>query len=98
VNFNPAQAIIDATVEGKLPKNVQKTGCTFFSKVEVPSVCFQKISQTYNVNGVVSPPFPVEKNKPAYALVAGDSTTSNGSRAAFYRAKKQLLNICSGGD
>ncbi len=98
MNFNPAQAIIDATVEGKLPKNVQTTGYTFFSKVKVPSAGSQKTSQTYNVKGVVSPHFPVEKNKPAYALVAGDSTTSNGSRAAFYRAKKQLFKICRGGN
>ncbi|MCW4022025.1 MAG: ATP-grasp domain-containing protein [archaeon] len=97
VNFNPAQAIINATVEGKLPKKVQKTGYTLFSKVTVPTRGTQDIKQTYNMKAVVSPPFPVEKNEISYGLVAVDSITSNGARSAFYRTKKQLLNIYRGG-
>jgi len=37
VNLNPAEAIVDAVIRRKLPKNVQSRGYAFFSKVEVPS-------------------------------------------------------------
>ncbi|MEJ2243527.1 MAG: ATP-grasp domain-containing protein [Candidatus Bathyarchaeota archaeon] len=97
VNFNPAQAIIDATIEGKLPKNGQNKKHTFFSKVKVPTGSFQNITQTYKMKEVVSPPFPVEKNETSYALLAVDSSSSNGVRSAFYRAKKSLFNIYNGG-
>jgi predicted ATP-grasp superfamily ATP-dependent carboligase len=96
VNFNAAQAIINATIERKLPKNVQKTRYAFFSKVAVPKDS-QKIMETYNLKGVVSPPFPVEENGLSYALVAGDSTSTEGARSAFYRTKKRLLNLYNGG-
>jgi len=34
-NFNPAEAIVNATIKRKLPKNVQCRSYTFFSKVQV---------------------------------------------------------------
>ena len=97
VNFNPAQALIDTVILGKLPKKVQKMGYTFFSKVEV-SLGSQSITKTYNMKNVVSPPFPIEKNRPSWALVAADSNSRRGAQLAFYRTKKQLQNLSNTGD
>jgi predicted ATP-grasp superfamily ATP-dependent carboligase len=95
VNFNPAEAIVDATIERKLPKNVQNMGYAFFSKVEVPPSP-QMINEIYKMEDVVSPPFLIEENKSAYALIATVSTSPKGAESAFYRTKKRLLNFSRG--
>ena len=95
VNFNPTEAIVDAVIGRKLPKNVQSRGYSFFSKVEVPPRP-QIIEETYKLKEVVSPPFPIEGNKSAYALIATVSTSPKGAESAFYRAKKRLLNLYRG--
>ena len=94
-NFNPAEAIVDAVIRRKLPKNVQSRGYAFFSKVEVPSRR-QIIAETYKVEEVISPPFPIEVNRSAYALIATVSTSPKGAESAFHRAKKRLLNLYRG--
>jgi len=94
-NFNPAQAIVDAIIRRKLPKNMQNRGYAFFSKVEVPSRR-QIIAETYKLKEVISPPFPIEGNRSAYALLATVSTSPKGAQSAFYRAKKRLLNLYRG--
>jgi predicted ATP-grasp superfamily ATP-dependent carboligase len=94
-NFNPAEAIIDATIGRKLPKNVQSRGYSFFSKVEVPPRP-QIITETYKLEDVISHPFPIKGNKSAYALIATVSTSPKGAESAFYRTKKRLLNLYHG--
>jgi predicted ATP-grasp superfamily ATP-dependent carboligase len=94
-NFNPAEAIVDATTKRKLPTNVQNRGYAFFFKVEVPSRR-QIIDETYKVTDVISPPFPIEENKSAYALIAAASTSPKRAESAFHRAKKRLLNLYRG--
>lgn len=94
-NFNPAKAIVDAVIRRKLPKNMQNRGYAFFSKVEVPSRR-QIIAETYKLKEVISPPFQIEGNKSAYALLATVSTSPKGAQSAFYRAKKRLLNLYRG--
>ncbi len=95
VNFNPAEAIVDAVIGRELPKNVQSRGYCFFSKVEIPPRP-QIITETYKMEDVISPPFPIEENKSAYALVATVSTSPKGAESAFYRTKKRLLNLYRG--
>ena len=91
-NFNPAEAIVNATIKRKLPKNVQCRSYTFFSKVQVPSRP-QIIAETFKLKDVISPPFPIERNKTAVALIAASSSSSGGAQTAFYRAKKRLLKL-----
>ena len=95
VNFNPAEAIVDAVIRRKLPKNVQSRGYAFFSKVEVPPRR-QIIAETYKLKDVISPPFPIEGNRSAYALIATVSTSPKGAESAFHRTKKRLLNLYRG--
>jgi len=94
-NFNPAEAIIDATIRRKLPKKVQKRGYAFFSKVEAPPRR-QIMAETYKLKDVVSPPFPIEGNKSAYALIATVSTSPKGAESAFHHTKKRLHNLYQG--
>jgi hypothetical protein len=97
VNFNPAQAIVNAVIRRKLPKNVQTRGYALFSKVEVPSDP-QIIAETYKIKDVISPPFPIEENRTAYALIATSSSSPRGAQSAFYRTKKRLLSLYRRGD
>ena len=95
VNFNPAQAILDAVTKQKLPKNVHHRGHVFFSKVQVP-LCSHMLAKTYKLEDVVSPPFPIEKNNSAYAIVAATSASSLGAKSVFDHSKKRLLKLCGG--
>jgi predicted ATP-grasp superfamily ATP-dependent carboligase len=94
-NFNPAEAIVDATIGRNLPKNVQSRGYSFFSKVEVPPRP-QIITEAYKMEDVISPPFPIKGNKSAYALIATVSASPKDAETAFHRAKKRLLNLYRG--
>jgi hypothetical protein len=95
-NFNPAETIIDATINQKLPKNVTHRGYSFFSKVEVhPSP--QNLSETYRLEDVVSPPFPIEDKK-TYALIAVASTSPKDAEATFHSTKEQFLKFYNRGD
>jgi predicted ATP-grasp superfamily ATP-dependent carboligase len=95
VNFNPAEAIVDVIIRRKLPTSVQTRGYALFSKVEVPPQR-QIIAETYKLKDVISPPFPIEKNRSAYALIATTSTSPQGAESAFHCAKKRLLNLYRG--
>ena len=94
VNFNTAKTIIEAVINQKLPKNLQNKGYSFFSKVEVPSNR-QNLANTYKIDDVVSPPFPIEEKK-AYALIATTSTSPEEAKSAFQHAKEQLLELYAG--
>ncbi|UCC58891.1 MAG: ATP-grasp domain-containing protein [Candidatus Bathyarchaeum sp.] len=96
-DFNPAQAIVDAVFGHKLPKDAQTQGYAFFSKVEVPSHP-QIIAETYKLREVISPPFPIVGNESAYALLVTSSTSLDGAKSAFHRAKKRLLAFYVRGD
>jgi predicted ATP-grasp superfamily ATP-dependent carboligase len=95
--FNPAQAIVDAVLRRKLPKNSLLRGYALFKKVEVlPRP--QLVAETYKLKEVVSPPFPVKGNKSAYALLEASSTSPKGAQSALYRAKRCLLMFCGEDD
>jgi predicted ATP-grasp superfamily ATP-dependent carboligase len=94
-DFNPAEAIVDAIIVRKLPKNVQSRSYAFFSKVEVPPRR-QIIAETYKLKDIISPPFPIEENRSAYALIATVSTSPKGAELAFHRTKERLLNLYGG--
>jgi predicted ATP-grasp superfamily ATP-dependent carboligase len=96
-DFNPAQAIADAVFERKLPKDSQRRGYAFFSKVEVP-LHPQILGETCRLKDVISPPFPIAGNQSAYALLVASSTSLKGAQSAFYRSKKRLLAFYGRGD
>ena len=92
VNFNIAEAITKATIQRSLPKNIEKKGYSFFSKVQVPPK-LQFLRETYHIKNIISPPFPIELKKSATALISTTSSTEKGAQQAFYWTKKRLLKI-----
>jgi predicted ATP-grasp superfamily ATP-dependent carboligase len=93
VDFNPAQAIIDAVVERKLPRNLQVSGCTYFSKVKIKAPIYETLLKTYKLSEMVSPPFPVGDGSETFALLASKADELENAKAGFEVAKKRLNNI-----
>ncbi|MFQ6095918.1 MAG: ATP-grasp domain-containing protein [Candidatus Bathyarchaeia archaeon] len=98
VNINPAQAIIDAFLEQKLPRDVHVSGYAFFLKVRVPSPPPGALPRIYRLRGVFSPPFPVAGRRESYALIVSHSTTMRGAEMSLHKSRRHLLEIISRGD
>jgi hypothetical protein len=96
VNFNPAQAIVNAVLKHELPAHVESCGYTRFSKVETPSPTVDALQETYGMEDVVSPPFPVS-NGTSSALIASYGGTLQKAMASFREAKKCVHNTISRG-
>jgi len=92
VNFNLAHAIIDAVFRRRLPEKMQSEGYAFFSKVKVPPTT-SVFKETYRLKAIVSPPFSIALDEPAYALIATHSDKLENAQTAFYRARKSLLKL-----
>ena len=97
VNFNPAQAIVNAVLNRELSTRIQSCGCTYFSKAETPIPMIDALQTTYRMEAVVSPPFPVSENGAAMALIASYRATLQEATASFHEAKKRVLNTISRG-
>jgi predicted ATP-grasp superfamily ATP-dependent carboligase len=93
VAFNHAQAIINAVLEHELPMDKRSRGYAVFSKVKTPKPTAEALQETYRMDEVVSPPFPVSCNGTAYALVLSYSATLKEAKAGFHEAKKRLRSI-----
>jgi predicted ATP-grasp superfamily ATP-dependent carboligase len=98
VNFNLAEAILNAVLKRKLPTEIRTCGYAFFSKVETPLPMIDALQETYEINEVVSPPFPVSSNGTACALVSSHAATVKAATAGFREAKKRVLSITCRGE
>jgi len=96
--FNVAEALVNAVLKGKLPTKQEIGGFVYFSKVETPKPTISAFEKVAQIREVVSPPFPLDDNDKACALVAGQGESLDNSRVRFEEAKKRLLNIISGGE
>lgn len=97
VNFNPAQAIVNAVLKHELPTQIERCGCTFFSKVETANPTIGALQKTYEMEEVVSPPFPVSEAGAASALITSYGATLQEASEGFREAKKRVLNTISRG-
>ena len=97
VNFNPAEAIVNAVSKRKLPTGIQTRGYAFFSKVETPLPTISAFQKTCEISEVVSPPFPVSSSGAACALVSACGATLKEATARFRETKKRVLNTISRG-
>ena len=97
VNFNPAQAILNAALKCELPTNFQRCGYTYFSKIETTDPTTTALQKLYGMNEVVSPPFPLSVNESSSALIATYGATLKEAKAKFREAKKRVLNTISRG-
>jgi predicted ATP-grasp superfamily ATP-dependent carboligase len=92
VNFNPAHAIVNAVLKRELPTNIQSYGYAYFSKVETPLPTIDALQKTYEMNAVISPPFPFSSSGTACALVSSHGATLKAATARFREAKKRVLS------
>jgi hypothetical protein len=95
--LNVAEAMVNAVLKSKLPARRENKGFVYFSKVETSKPTFSAFQKAARINGVISPPFPLDDNLKATSLVAGHGDTSEEARLRFEEAKKRLLNIISRG-
>ena len=97
VNFNPAQAIVNAVLKREPPTQIESYGCTLFSKVETPKPTMDAFQEICRMDEVISPPFPVSESPFASALIASHGVTLQEASTKFREAKKCVLNTMSRG-
>jgi hypothetical protein len=95
--FNVAEAMVNAVLKNKLPARRENNGFVCFSKVETPKPTVSAFQKAARINGVISPPFPLDDNLKAISLVAGHGESLEDARLRFEEAKKRLPNIISRG-
>jgi predicted ATP-grasp superfamily ATP-dependent carboligase len=93
VDFNPAQAIINAVLKLEFPSNNHSVGYAFFSKAKLPKPTTEALQKTYKMEELVSPPFSVSDDDTAYALVLSHRATLKEAIAGVHEAKKRLRHI-----
>jgi predicted ATP-grasp superfamily ATP-dependent carboligase len=62
-NSNLSKIIFNSVINGKLPQSFQISYHTFFSKIALPVVNSNSLKEISSIKEVVSPPFPLVKNK-----------------------------------
>jgi len=97
INFNPAQAMVNAVLNRELPTQVENCGCTVFSKVETPKPTMSAFQETCRMDEVISPPFPISESTVTSALITSHGTTLKEASTKFREAKKRVLNTISRG-
>jgi len=97
VNYNPAQAIVNAVLKAELPTQVEGRGFTVFSKVKTLNPTHDVFQQTCEMDEVVSPPFPISESGIASALIASNAATLQRASTRFRETKKRVLNSISRG-
>lgn len=95
VNFNLAQALIDAVVERRLLKDIKISGTAIFLKVKVKPPSIKALPKIYEEEEILSPPFPLEGNKYACALIVTSANNLSDARTSFINAKMRLTEIIS---
>jgi hypothetical protein len=98
VNFNPAQAIIDAVLMRRLPENIRCSGYASHLKVNVASPSNEILSKTYGMKEVISPPFPVTEDGSACALLVSHCAKLTETKKALFEAKRHLLDAFHSSD
>lgn len=95
INFNLAQAIVNAVLKQELPNNVQSWGYAFFSKVKVPTSSNKILPKICGLKEIASPPLPIADDKIAHALIIAHSAKLKGAKTKLYEATKRLIDMLS---
>jgi predicted ATP-grasp superfamily ATP-dependent carboligase len=97
IDFNPAQAIINAVLKRELPSHIEICGYTFFSKVKTTPPDVDALQTLNEMKEIISPPFPLSGNEAAWAMIASYATTLSGAKLQFNEAKKRAKKITNRG-
>jgi predicted ATP-grasp superfamily ATP-dependent carboligase len=95
--FNPAQAIVDAVLERKLPQNNESRGYAYFLKVKTPKPTKEVLQESCKIREVVSPPYPVSDGGEAFALLSSHGSTVQEANMGLNEAEKRLLGMIGDG-
>jgi predicted ATP-grasp superfamily ATP-dependent carboligase len=96
-NFNVAQALIDAAGKRALPKNLQTSGYSVFSKMPVPNPSAETYQRALGMQEVVCPPFLMAAEGIAYAFLCSKANTAENAQLKLREAKERLRRISEGG-
>jgi predicted ATP-grasp superfamily ATP-dependent carboligase len=97
IDFNPAQAIINAVLERKLPSRAESCGYAFFSKVKTANADIDTLQIIYEMKEILSPPFSLSRDEAACAMIASYAPTLGEAKLQFDEAKKRLNIITDRG-
>jgi predicted ATP-grasp superfamily ATP-dependent carboligase len=94
---NLAEQLISVVEKGKMTSKLSLHGFATFSKISIPSVSnkITRYEKVVEMDGVLSPPFPIGVNSHSYALLMGLGSTMNAARKDFQRVKKEVLTKLS---
>ncbi|MCX8150277.1 MAG: ATP-grasp domain-containing protein [Candidatus Bathyarchaeota archaeon] len=94
--FNIAQAILDAVLNGDLPKNHTLAGYSCFSKITLPKPHYSVLSKIFEMSSIVSPPFLFPEVEHVCAILEAHEMTLLHAQRKLQEVKKQLIQICQG--
>ena len=97
IDFNPAQAIINAVLKRELPTHVESYGYAFFSKVKTTLPHVDALQILNEMEEIISPPFPLSGNEEAWAMIASCATTLSEAKPQFDEAKKRVNKVTNRG-
>ncbi|MCW3999437.1 MAG: ATP-grasp domain-containing protein [Candidatus Bathyarchaeota archaeon] len=92
-NLNVAEAIIQSVTAGKLPVNPETSGFACFQKTSTRRSSKNAYQKSLSISGVVAPPFSIDDNGAATALVMGYGASLAEAQLQLSEANKSLLGI-----
>ncbi|NWG09312.1 MAG: ATP-grasp domain-containing protein [Nitrososphaerales archaeon] len=90
-NLNLAEAIVKASLDGKLPENFDPSGYSAFSKETLPIFSNDSLKGTYSMKEVVTPPFPL--NEENYAILATKGDNPKKAKDGLQKVKHRLMSM-----
>jgi tyramine---L-glutamate ligase len=93
VQFNVAEALVNAVLKGTLPAKLENEGFACFSKVKTSKPTIEAFQKASKLSNVVSPPFPLNENEKSITLILGEGDKLNDAQLHLEEAKKRLRDI-----
>ncbi|MCP8319313.1 MAG: ATP-grasp domain-containing protein, partial [Candidatus Methylarchaceae archaeon HK01B] len=92
-NINLAKIIVEASLEDRLPEDFKPFGYALFLKEVLPALSYDLLKETYSIEEVVAPPFPL--NNQNYAFFATKGRDIKEARVRFQKARHHLRKLLS---
>ncbi len=94
--YNVAQAMLDASMNHEVPRNLQIKGYSCFSKVTVPRPSLAAFQACISLAEVVSPPYPLSQERQAVALLQAQGETPEKAQCTLRETEKRIRHIIGG--
>ncbi|MCP8311492.1 MAG: ATP-grasp domain-containing protein [Candidatus Methylarchaceae archaeon HK02M1] len=92
-NINLAKIIVEASLEDRLPEDFKPFGYALFIKEVLPALSNDLLKETYYMQEVVAPSFPI--NNKNYAFFATKGRDLKEARVRFQKARHRLRKLLS---